>query len=140
MPRATEAERWSIQRAGRDIFRRELLEYWYGHCALTALAIAELLRASYIKPWAEGVSDVESLDVLDRLLLAPQLDAAFDARFMTIACDGTGLVSDALPDDARALLGLKQLLRIRDLCPQHEHYLTWHRARVFKKTYDLPPP
>ena len=140
MPRATEAERWSVQRVGQDIFRRGLLEYWDGHCALTGLAIPELLRASHIKPWADCPSDLERLDVFNGLLLAPQLDAAFDSGFMTIACDGSVMVSDALSDDARALLGLNQPLRIRDLRPQHERYLTWHRARVFRKTYGLPPP
>ena len=140
MPRSTEAERWVIQRVGQDIFRRGLLEYWDSHCALTGLAIPELLRASHIKPWAECASDGERLDVFNGFLLATQLDAAFDAGFMTIAYDGSVVVSDALSDDARALLGLNHPLRIRDLRPQHERYLTWHRARVFQKTYGLPPP
>ena len=35
-------------------------------------------------------------------------------------------------------LGLNQALRIRGLRRQHEHYLTWHRSRVFKKTHGLP--
>ena len=140
MPRATEAEHLSIQRVGQDIFRRGLLEYWDGRCALTGLAVPELLRASHIKPWADCPSDAERLDVFNGFLLAPQFDAVFDGGFITIAADGSVVVSDTLPHDARALLGLDQPLRIRDLRPEHERYLTWHRARVFKKAYGLPPP
>lgn len=140
LPRTTEAERWVIQRVGQDIFRRGLLEYWDGRCALTGLSISELLRASHIKPWAECASDIERLDVFNGLLLAPHFDAAFDAGFITIANDGSVLASDALSDHDRVLLGLNQALRIRGLRRQHEHYLTWHRSRVFKKTHGLPLP
>ena len=39
LPRATEAERLTVQRVGQDIFRRGLLEYWDGRCAITGLAV-----------------------------------------------------------------------------------------------------
>src|SRR5207249_4359013 len=47
LPRSTEAERLIVQRVGQDIFRRGLLEYWDGRCAITGLAIPALLRASH---------------------------------------------------------------------------------------------
>ena len=50
LPRATESERLVIQRKGQDLFRRGLLEYWDGRCAVTGLRVPELLRASHIKP------------------------------------------------------------------------------------------
>ncbi len=78
LPRSTDAERVVIQRVGQNIFRAGLLEYWEGHCAITGLAVPELLRASHIKPWADCASDAERLDVFNGLLLAPHLDAAFD--------------------------------------------------------------
>jgi putative restriction endonuclease len=53
LPRSTEAERLVIQRVGQDIFRRGLLEYWEGSCAISGLSITALLRASHIKPWGD---------------------------------------------------------------------------------------
>ena len=76
LPRTTEAERLVVQRVGQDVFRAGLLDYWDGHCAISGLAVAELLRASHIKPWAACDSDAERLSVFNGLLLAPNLDAS----------------------------------------------------------------
>lgn len=132
LPRATEAERLVVQRVGQDIFRAGLLEYWEGRCAITGLAVVELLRASHIKPWADCPSDDERLDVFNGLLLAPHLDAVFDCGLMTVADDGTVLVSSSLGSEDRRLLGLDVLLRVRALGEGHREYLQWHRQRVFK--------
>ena len=134
MPRTTEAERLVVQRVGQDIFRRGLLEYWDGRCAITGLDVPDLLRASHIKPWADCDTDAERLDIFNGLLLAPHLDAAFDSGFITIAEDGTVLLSDALPSGARPALGLDGSLKARDLYPAHERYLPWHRARIFRNS------
>lgn len=53
LPRATEAERFVVQRVGQDLFRAGLVDYWQGRCAISGLAVPELLRASHIKPWAD---------------------------------------------------------------------------------------
>ena len=132
LPRTTEAERSVVQRVGQDIFRRGLLEYWDGRCAITGLAVPELLRASHIKPWADCDSDTERLDVFNGLLLASHLDAAFDAGFITISKDGTVLVSNALPLDAQPFLGLDRPLKVRGLHHAHERYLPSHRAKIFR--------
>ena len=131
LPRTTEAERVVVQRVGQDIFRRGLLEYWDGRCAITGLDVPELLRASHIKRWADCDTDAERLDVFNGLLLAPHLDAVFDAGFITLAEDGALLVSDALSAGARSILGLENRLKVRGLHRAHEGYLTWHRANVF---------
>jgi predicted restriction endonuclease len=88
---------------GQDIFRHGLLEYWEGRCAITGLAVPELLRASHIKPWAECGTDAERLDVFNGLLLAPQIDAAFDLGFIGIEDEGTVVVSPALDEEARRI-------------------------------------
>ena len=132
LPRATEAERMVVQRVGQDIFRRGLLEYWDGRCAITGLAVPELLRASHIKPWADCDTDAERLDVFNGLLLAPHLDAAFDAGFITIAGDGAVLVSSNLPPDARSVLRLDGPLKVCRLHRAHERYLPSHRAQIFR--------
>lgn len=133
LPRATEAERLVVQRVGQNLFRDGLLEYWEGRCALTGLAIPELLRASHIKPWAACATDAERLDVFNGILLAPNLDAAFDGGFITLADDGSVVLSPALPNAARSILGLEAPFRVNAIVDGHRQYLPWHRANVFKK-------
>ena len=132
LPRTTEAERLVVQRVGQDIFRRGLLEYWDGRCAITGLDVPDLLRASHIKPWADCDTDAERLDVFNGLLLAPHLDAAFDAGFITVVEDGTLVISDSLPSGARSAFGLNGPLRIHGLHRAHQRYLPWHRSRIFR--------
>ena len=133
LPRATEVERLVVQRVGQDLFRDGLLEYWDGRCAVTGLAVPELLRASHIKPWADCETDAERLDVFNGLLLAPHLDAAFDRGFITFADDGALVVSPALGPEDRAVLGLDVPLRVAALGSGHGTYLGWHRNRVFQR-------
>lgn len=121
-----------VQRVGQDLFRQGLLDLWEGRCAVTGLAVPELLRASHIKPWVDCESDAERLDVYNGILLAPHLDAAFDRGFITVADDGAIVVSDGLDFDARSILTLDQSLRVSGLMEGHRAYLPWHRDRVFK--------
>lgn len=132
LPRTTEAERLVVQRVGQDIFRGGLIDYWEGRCAVTGLAVVELLRASHIKPWSECDTDAERLDVYNGLLLAPHLDALFDRGFMTVADDGTLLLAETLDLEARIALGLTPPLRISKLTEVHRRYLHWHRAHLFR--------
>ncbi len=131
LPRTTEAERLVVQRVGQDLFRQGLIDYWDGLCAVTGLAIPELLRASHIKPWADCSTDAERLDVFNGLLLAPQLDAAFDRGFMTIDDAGRVIVSDLLDPTPRQVLGLDKPLRVHRLDDKHRAFLVRHREHVF---------
>lgn len=131
MPRATEAERLVVQRVGQDVFRAGLMEYWDGKCAITGLAVSELLRASHIKPWVDCATDAERLDVFNGLLLAPHLDAAFDGGLITIERSGDIRVSGRLDLEARAVLGLARPLRVDRLSDGHRHYLAYHQEHVF---------
>jgi hypothetical protein len=133
LPRSTEAERLVVQRVGQDIFRQGLMEYWEGRCAITGLAIPELLRASHIKPWADCATDAERLDVYNGLLLAPQLDALFDQGFITVADDGAVIISPALDASSRKLLGVGESPFWRVMVSGHRSYLEWHRQHVLKK-------
>lgn len=133
LPRATEAERLVLQRVGQDIFRNGLIEFWEGRCAITGLAVTELLRASHIKPWADCKTDAERMDVFNGFLFAPHLDAAFDRGFITVENDGAVVIADALDFEARRLLGLDQPLRVRAIHEGHRRYLPWHRGKVFRR-------
>ena len=132
LPRTTEAERLVVQRVGQSLFRDGLLDLWEGRCAVTGLAVPELLRASHIKPWAQCDRDAERLDVYNGFLLAPHLDAAFDCGFVTVSDDGRVVLSEALDADARVTLGIDRPLRVRSIADGHRGYLPWHRDRVFK--------
>ncbi len=132
LPRATEADRLIVQRVGQDIFRQGLLDYWEGRCAITGLAIPELLRASHIKPWAACETDAERLDVFNGLLLAPHLDAVFDRGYITVSDEGDVIISAALDQSARQMLGLGTSASVRVASDSHRVYLRWHRDNLFK--------
>jgi putative restriction endonuclease len=132
LPRTTEAERLVVQRVGQEIFRAGLIEYWDGRCAITGLAVTELLRASHSKPWAACASDAERLDVFNGLLLAPNLDATFDRGLITVSDDGAVVVSDGLAAEDRRVLGLDTPLRLSRLDDGHRPYLLFHREQVFR--------
>jgi len=132
LPRATEVERLVVQRVGQDLFRAGLLEYWEGRCAVTGLAIPDLLRASHIKPWAICATDAERLDIYNGLLLAPHLDAAFDRGFITFGDDGQIAISAGLSTPDRLALALAPVTCIRTLAEGHRAYLTWHRTHHFR--------
>lgn len=131
-PRATEVERLAVQRLGQGLFRDALLDYWQGRCCVTGLEVAELLRASHIKPWARCDTDEERLDVFNGLLLAPHLDALFDAGLMTIQDDGEVLLAASLTHRNAACLGLVGSMRMQHVGVGHRRYLAFHRAHVWR--------
>lgn len=133
MPRTTEAERLVVQRVGQDVFRAGLLEFWDRRCAITGLAVPELLRASHIKAWAACDRDEERLDVYNGLLLAAHLDAAFDVGLITVADDGAVLVSNTLTAGARGIIGLEHPVIVRGITEGHRGYLAWHRAETYRQ-------
>lgn len=134
LPRSTEAQRLVIQRIGQDVFRAKLLARWGGRCPLTGMDEPRLLRAGHIKPWAECDSDAERLDFFNGLLLAPHLDAAFDAGLITVDDDGTVIGAASLSEAAREALGLGRRLVVPGLESKHRAYLAWHREHVFERT------
>ena len=132
LPRTTEAERLTVERVGQPFFRRLQLARWGSRCALTGLALPELLRASHLKPWAKCESDAERLDVANGLLLSPNLDAALDKGFITLTDEGKVLVSSQLDTSHRTLLGLDEPLQVTGLGAAYLPYLSWHREIEFK--------
>lgn len=132
-PSSTEAVREVVQRVGQDIFRRTLIDYWGGRCAVTGFDVVEVLRASHIKPWADCESDAERLDVFNGLLLAPHLDALFDRGLVTFSDEGQLLRSPQLSDRQWAMLGIGAVgARADSLADGHRRYLAWHRVEVFR--------
>lgn len=131
MPKTTEAERLVVQRVGQGLFRGALLDYWQGKCCVTGLDVPELLRASHIRPWAQCETDEQRLDVFNGLLLAPHLDALFDAGLMTVDAGGVVQLSAKLTIERRVALGLNDALRVAALRVEHHAYLGFHRLNVW---------
>lgn len=130
--KGTEVERLVRRRVGQDVFREALLDYWGGACAVTGLALPDVLRASHAKPWADCESDEERLDVFNGFLLVAHLDALFDRGLITFEAGGGIVIAACLATDHRALLHLGEGLRLRWMAPEHLPFLHWHRARVFR--------
>lgn len=132
-PSTTEAVREVVQCVGQDLFRRMLIQFWAGKCAVTGLDIVELLRSSYIKPWAKCQTDEERLDVFNGLLLAPHLDALFDKGLVTFSDDGVMYRSPQLSEAQIETLGRNEgSFRPLALSEAHRQYLAWHRSHVFR--------
>lgn len=129
--RSTEIERLVRQRVGQDVFREALLDYWAGGCAVTGVAVLEVLRASHAKPWAECSSDDERLDVFNGFILVAHLDALFDRGLITFDANGMLIISSRLGATERAQLHLDENMRLRWLAGDHIPYLQWHREHLF---------
>jgi putative restriction endonuclease len=134
-PTTTEALRLTKQRIGQTLFRKALMDYWGGACAITGLDLSEALRASHAKPWAKCDTDAERLDVFNGFLLSANLDALFDSGLITFADDGTVIVSARLTSEQREFFGLggTTSLQLRWVSPCHTLYLAWHRQWIFLK-------
>lgn len=130
--RGTEVERLVRQRVGQDVFREALMDYWGGACAVTGLALPGVLRASHAKPWADCTNDEERLDVFNGLLLAPHLDALFDGGWISFGESGEITISVHLDEASRLLLNVMAVLRMSWIAPEHELYLSYHRAHVLR--------
>ena len=131
--KGTEVERLVRQRIGQDKFRDAMMEYWGGACAVTGIAIPEVLRASHAKPWADCTSDAERLDVFNGFLLCANLDALFDRFLVSFDPAGELLVSSVISTADRERLGLHADLRLRWIAPEHGTYLQYHFGKFSKK-------
>jgi hypothetical protein len=86
-----------LQRVGQNKFREAMLDYWGGACAVTGVAIPQVLRASHAKPWSECASDAGRLDVFNGFLLSANLDALFDRYLISFDEQGELIIA---PDTA----------------------------------------
>lgn len=130
----TEVERIVKQRVGQDTFREALIDYWGGACAVTGIALPEVLRASHAKPWADCNNDEERLDVFNGFLLVANLDALFDRGLITFDASGVLIASPRLDVNHLAALQLTAGMSLRWFAPEHQPYLDWHREKVYLAT------
>lgn len=110
VPDETEYEVLAKARIGQGKFRADLVATWRKGevCALTGLAVPEMLIASHITPWRES-SNKERLDPMNGLLLAAHADKLFDRFLMSFVECRAGFASVLHPRVrlAVAKLGLR---------------------------------
>lgn len=128
----TEVERLVRLRVGQNKFRDAMLGYWGGACAVTGIAIPEVLRASHAKPWAECASDAERLDVFNGFLLNAGLDALFDRFLISFEENGRLVIAPNLINVDLLPLGIVPNMKLRWVNSLHQPYLALHRARLRK--------
>lgn len=127
-----ETERTTLAQAriGQGKFRRDLCVAWNSACAVTNIAIPELIRASHIKPWRESNNE-ERLDPNNGLLLMANIDAAFDKYLISFEDNGSMIFSRELGENPHLLLGIQENASInRPLNQQQKNYLREHRKKL----------
>lgn len=129
LPDSTEVYRWVRQRIGQNILRQRLLEIYGGRCVVTDLDVPSLLRTSHIKPWKES-TDAERLNPANALLLAPHLDAVFDAHLASFDEAGNLILSDSLDEESRRQLGINGGRLRHAPSAEQRRFLAGHRARL----------
>lgn len=136
----TEMLRIVRQRVGQQAYRKAMMDYWGGACAVTGIALPQALRASHAKPWAECTTDAERLDVYNGFLLNANLDALFDSFLISFSEEGGVLVSEhiAQPDRERLGMSAPGALRLRWVAAQHQTYLGFHRGRFVRLQAERP--
>ena len=129
-----ETERQTLiqSRVGQGVFRDRLISYWKV-CAVTGVNCVQLLKASHIKPWSRS-TNIERLDQFNGLLLAPNIDAAFDAGYISFDAQGKILLSKDIEGQSAFQLHIGRKLSINRclLDLRHQQYLEFHRAEVFR--------
>lgn len=138
VPDRTQREALVQARIGQGRFRADVTRLWgKGEvCALTGIALPELLIASHIKPWRES-SDEERLDPTNGLLLAVHADKLFDRHLLSFDLQRNELrsVITQLAQSDAARLGLTpgMPLRTAQLAPSAanrvEAYMRGHYER-----------
>ncbi|GGE43130.1 hypothetical protein GCM10011367_17250 [Marinicauda pacifica] len=130
----TETVRAQRVRVGQNIFRRNLLIYWEGQCAVTGASNEKLLKASHTRPWRECETRAQRLDTANGFLLAANLDAAFDAFLISFDEAGRIIFAPSLTRHDKDALGLHDAMRLRWVTDKHEVYLREHRERTLRNS------
>ncbi|MGA9289002.1 MAG: HNH endonuclease [Anaerobacillus sp.] len=127
----TESEAKTKMRWGQQKFKKELMPLWDDKCALCAIELPELLRASPSKPWKDSTNE-ERLDPHNGLLLCRNHDALYCRGF--IAFDGQGRlhISSVIREEDYLMYGLVPLTKIQ-IHPGNKLYFKWHKRNIFRK-------
>lgn len=129
----TTTRRETEVRTKQRLFRERLIGVEKG-CRLTGIEDLRFLRASHIKPWADSTHS-ERVDGENGLLLAPHADLLFDRGWISFSSRGRIIISNGLPTDVQARLGLNldASLRYGVFSSKQLGFLEFHRDVVFDR-------
>lgn len=127
-PNRTERSGLITSRVGQGYFRRELLDRFSEKCAVSGLAIPEILIASHIVPWRDA-SEEERLDPDNGILLSPSYDALFDRHLISFEDDGRIIFSESLAPAELSAMGVKTGSRLA-VSDGMRPYLVRHREAL----------
>lgn len=114
-------------RIGQGAFRKKMLYWWDGRCAVTGCRVTAVVIASHAVPWSTS-TNVERLDHFNGLPLIATMDRLFDKGFISFAQSGKILIHTDLSQQDRLALGVNDGLKLRKaLHERHEPYLRRHR-------------
>jgi hypothetical protein len=128
---STETKREITARIGQGKFRAALLQL-HGRCVVTGVSTPTVLRAAHIHRWADCADTPEARRHIENgLLLTANLDALFEAGFITFDDEGRIDISSRLDADARKNLGIHEQMRLyRSPSSMQRIYLQKHRVRT----------
>jgi hypothetical protein len=130
----TELETLIKVRIGQSVFRQQLLDYWNNSCSVTGCRMPNVLIASHIKPWRNCDGANEKLDVMNGLLLIPNLDALFDKGFISFDDNGKIIISSQISEDDQERLGVNEDMGLREIPNErHQIYLEYHREKILQE-------
>jgi putative restriction endonuclease len=121
----------------QQFFRDMILTNYDGACAISGIALSELLNASHIIPWSNNVE--RRADPTNGIALSALYDRAFDRGLITFDEDLRVVISDRLLEEPRSemhnltlvnISGTK--LRLPNRAPPDFHALAYHRSEVFQ--------
>lgn len=113
-------------RLGQGRFREDLMHVYGGACAVTGLALPEVLCAVHLLPW-RAATDVERLDPNNGLLLTAALGTLLARALITFDRQGHIRVSQRLSSCERQILGASGSLR-RPPRARQLGYFAYHEA------------
>jgi putative restriction endonuclease len=120
----------------QSFFRAAVLISYEQRCAVTGIALPELLVASHIIPWSVSVD--QRADPKNGLCLSALIDRAFDRGLLTFDEGHCVVLSKRLRDGMKSaefacsLLEIEgKKLRLPKRFPPADESLDYHRTRVF---------
>jgi putative restriction endonuclease len=136
----TESAATVTVRRGQRYFRQAVLNAYGGCCAVTGLAIRDLLIASHIVPWSAG--EDHRLDPQNGIALNALHDKAFDRGLITFDTDLRLVLASSLRDhfanttvaqSFKTYEGQPLTFPAEAAGPKAE-YLEYHRTKVFDQS------
>ena len=113
---------------GKAYYIRELLNNFHQKCAVTGLAMPEILIANHIVPSREVTED-EKLDPDNGILFNPVYDALFDRHLISCGDDLYLIVLSLLDSSLVDTIGIGLNAKIELTCKMKE-YIERHWARL----------